>query len=514
MVHPIIEEVEGRVGKNIYGKQNKYPSLTLYYVFKNLYFEHDIKLNYQCIQDEKGILNVNIENRLDENSSQKLQSEFQKYFLEDIELKIQDETPIHSRNGKAQRFHFKHRLMHILFFYQYFGTPKGSWSSRAYELSRRWVAEGHQVTVITAPYEKSDIKASGFISRQEIEGIKLIVINSGDSNRLPVIQRVLRALVFAMTSIYFVFRLKYDLILASSGPITIGLPLIIGKIYRRKATIFEVRDLWPAGGIEMGMIKKKWQQQLALRFEASCYKNADIVVTASTGQKAHIQKRFPKKRIEVIPNASDLGLFGIPATGNLPSWTKGKKLFTHIGSLGLIHNMRYWMEVAKATKALETEPTIEFIFIGDGAERSKLEALKVEWELDQVHFLGLKPKADLPIWVQNSVATLFATLDNPVQDTCCPNKIFDSFAASIPIIQTSRGWIYDLVEEYKCGINVSLETPEIAAQAIINLSNEPDRKAVLGKNAFQLAKTTFNRDLLAMQYLDFISSAIKGKTNV
>ena len=70
--------------------------------------------------------------------------------------------------------------MRILFFYQYFGTPKGGWSTRVYELCRRWVAAGYHVTVVTAPYEKSDITASGFISRKQIEGIDLIIINAGN----------------------------------------------------------------------------------------------------------------------------------------------------------------------------------------------------------------------------------------------------------------------------------------------------------------------------------------------
>ena len=73
--------------------------------------------------------------------------------------------------------------MKILFFYQYFGTPKGSWSTRVYEFTRRWVKEGHEVTVVTAPYEKSDIRATRLIERQDIEGVKLIVLNLPDSNK-------------------------------------------------------------------------------------------------------------------------------------------------------------------------------------------------------------------------------------------------------------------------------------------------------------------------------------------
>ena len=67
--------------------------------------------------------------------------------------------------------------MKITYLYQYFGTPKGSWSTRVYELTRRWAKTGVDVTVITAPYDKSDVEPQGFVSEQIIEGVKIIVIN-------------------------------------------------------------------------------------------------------------------------------------------------------------------------------------------------------------------------------------------------------------------------------------------------------------------------------------------------
>jgi hypothetical protein len=100
--------------------------------------------------------------------------------------------------------------LNILIFYQYFGTPNGSWSTRFYEFARRWVQAGHEVTIVTAPYEKSDIKAKGFISRQTIEGINLIVINTPDSNRVSILKRALNSVLFSITSSYFALSQKTD----------------------------------------------------------------------------------------------------------------------------------------------------------------------------------------------------------------------------------------------------------------------------------------------------------------
>ena len=379
-----------------------------------------------------------------------------------------------------------------------------------YELTRRWVQEGHEVTVVTSPYDKSDIKGEGFISKQTIEGINLIVINSGDSNRYSKLKRVFRAMVFTLTGISYALFQKYDVLIASSGPITIGLPLIMAKLLRGKKTTFEVRDLWPAGGIELGLIKDGWQKKLMLWFEKVCYRSADQIVTASIGQKDHIAKRFPDKQIEVIPNASDNDLFGhIDASETLPEWTKNKKLLTHIGSLGLIHNVNYWIDVAFELSKLDTKDEFVLVFIGDGADRDSLESRVQELQLHNVKFLGLKPKKELPIWVQNSLYTLFATLDNPVQATCSPNKIFDSFAAGVPIVQTSQGWIKDLVTNHYCGITIELADPKTAAEKIYQTSSEDLEK--MSENAKKLALTEFDRSLLAKKYLQHLSEIV-GKS--
>ena len=139
-----------------------------------------------------------------------------------------------------------------------------------------------------------------------------------------------------------------------------------------------------------------------------------------------------------------------------------------------------------------------------GAERKKLEQLKTTYKLDRVHFLGLKPKSELPIWVQSSVGTLFATLDNPVQNTCSPNKIFDSFAAGKPVFQTSTGWIHDLIEKSGAGKNVPLDSPKVAAKIIFDLCHQPDVLKAMGEQARHLAETTFNRDILASHYLQYL----------
>ncbi|MGI9192876.1 MAG: glycosyltransferase family 4 protein [Chitinophagaceae bacterium] len=396
--------------------------------------------------------------------------------------------------------------MKITYLYQYFGTPKGSWSTRVYELAKRWVQEGHEVTVITAPYEKSDTRAQGFVSEQWVEGIRLLVIDSGDDNRMPVWKRVRNAIQFACVSAYYNWKTSSDIVIASSGPITIGIPGLIGKWFKRAPLVFEVRDLWPDGGIEMGFIRGSFKIKISRWFEQLIYKNSAMLITSSRGQKDHIQQRFPNQLIHVIPHATDLNLFANAEQNANPFDAKFKFVFLHIGSLGFIHNTRHIVEAAKLVQA-RGRKDIGIVFIGEGSERASIEALVAEYGLNNmVQFWGIKPKQDVAKCLKYATATLFTTLDNPVQNTCSPNKLYDSFAAGIPVIQTTTGWIKNMFNETHCGINVSPNRYEDMADAIMYLSDHSDVVRQMGENARQLAFNEFNADVLARRYLTYLKT--------
>jgi phenylacetate-CoA ligase len=86
MQHKIVKEVVGRVGKVIYGKGNKYPSLTLYYIFKNLALKHGTIINYQAVQKEKGKLDFYLDREINKETQEQLRQECLSYYSDDIEV--------------------------------------------------------------------------------------------------------------------------------------------------------------------------------------------------------------------------------------------------------------------------------------------------------------------------------------------------------------------------------------------------------------------------------------------
>ena len=390
--------------------------------------------------------------------------------------------------------------MRILIFYQYFGTPLGSWSTRIYEFARRWVKRGHQVTVVTAPYEKSDIKANGFITKKVVDGINLIIINSPDSNRRSTSARGFNATRYAIVSVWYALKCRYDLVLASSGPITVGIPALAAKWLRRKKMVFEVRDLWPQGAVELGKISNKLAIRLAYWFERLCYINSSLVVSCSKGMDQSITKRVRSLNTIIVSNAADVELFS--PRGLMPDKNKANetRYFIYAGSLGFMDDC---IQIIKAAMQIKRD-YIKFIIIGEGSERKYLE--NYSRQNQNIKFLGLLPKEEVVLWYQEAWVSLMTFKNYPVLETNSPNKMFDAFAAGVPVIQNTQGWIKDLFEAEECGLTVPQEDPDKFAETIIFLADNPSARNRFAGNAFRIANNLFNRDMLAEKYIQAIEA--------
>lgn len=102
--HEIIDGVTGRIGALIQGKNKTYPSLVLYYIFKNLALQENLILRYQAIQNEKGKVVFRIENILSAVDVTKVMNEAYKYFEEDISCEVLPDSPPLRDNGKIKDF--------------------------------------------------------------------------------------------------------------------------------------------------------------------------------------------------------------------------------------------------------------------------------------------------------------------------------------------------------------------------------------------------------------------------
>ncbi len=400
--------------------------------------------------------------------------------------------------------------MKILYFYQYFTTPKGSWSTRVYEFARRWVKEGDSVTVVTSVYDKSDLKPTGFISRFDIEGIDVRVINVRLSNKHGVIFRLLTFLAYALVACWYALTKPADVVVASSGPITVGLPGLLARYVRRRPMVFEVRDLWPEGAVQLGVLRNPLMIAAARFFEKRCYRAASRIVALSDGMADWIRKNYGAQNVDVVPNACDNELFGNPKmNGPLPAWTQGKKLVLYTGTIGLMDDCRQIVAMAERLQ-VRGETGIEVVLLGDGKERAELEAQAQQAGLKNIHFLGMVTKKEVASWLRRASCALLAFRAVPCMDTVSPNKMFDAFAAGVPVVQATQGWIKNLLDREHCGITVPSGDAEAFAEAVQRVAHDEVLRTMLADNASRVARELFDRDVLAVTMRKALDNAAGG----
>lgn len=401
--------------------------------------------------------------------------------------------------------------MKIIYLHQYFNTPQMSGGTRSYEMALRFVAEGHEVHMITSHREEGD-DFPGWLE-ENIDGIHVHWLAVPYSNKMGFIARIMAFMKFSLLSALRAVKVGGDVIFATSTPLTIALPAVYTARWLKKPMVFEVRDLWPELPIAVGMLKNPVLKKSAKWLERFAYKNADHVIALSPGMaEGVIKSGYPSGKVHVIPNSCDIDFFQVPQKegrvflSNHPE-LQGGPLVLYAGALGFINGVGYLVDIASAM--LKINPAIRFLIVGDGMEQKKIreKAVKTGVLEKNLWVLPSVSKSEMPCLL--SAATIASSLVINLQELWnnSANKYFDALAAGRPIMINHEGWQADLIRETGAGLVVPPDDANQSARMLHNFLSEPDRATRAGQAAFQLAKTRFDRDDLVHNLLAVLQKA-------
>ena len=397
--------------------------------------------------------------------------------------------------------------MRILYFHQYFKTPTGAGGTRSYEMAKSLIENGHTVTMVylLSYRAKSPISEQPFykgIRRGNVDGIDLIELDLDYSGKMGLVKRSWVFLKYSFKSVKLAFNENYDLLFATSTPLTAGIPGIVMKLSgKKKPFVFEVRDLWPELPKALGVIKNPFILWLLGVLESVSYKKADACVALSPGIKKGIEKKIKKnKKVELIPNGCDLDLF---KPGNHPksifhNVSEDQMVATFMGAHGIANGLDAVLDAASILKKLGYEQKIKLVFIGDGAKKTDLLERKSRENLNNCLFINPVPKKELIEYMHASDVGLMILNNIPAfYYGTSPNKFFDYISSGLPVINNYPGWLADMINENNCGIAVPPDSPKLLANALIYLFKNPQERIKMGESARELAVSKFDRNILA-----------------
>jgi lipopolysaccharide/colanic/teichoic acid biosynthesis glycosyltransferase len=396
----------------------------------------------------------------------------------------------------------------VLYYHQHFTTPSGSGGTRSYEVARRLVQGGHAVTIVCGGGGATGLKQPFSKGRREgiVEGIRVVEFDLPYSNRQSFAQRTWAFLYFVMASIGLALREDYDILFATSTPLTVAIPGIAAKLLRRKTFVFEVRDLWPELPREMGVIRNPAVLGAMGVLEWMAYRLADGLVGLSPGISKGLG-RFGKRkdRIRTIPNGCDLNEFGPAGPQWRPDSVPAQQfLAIFSGAMGIANHVEAALDAATVLKK-HGRQDISILLIGDGRKKDDLIERVRRDGLDNVVVHDAIPKTRLRELLRSADVGLQMLANVPAfYYGTSPNKFFDYLASGLPVIVNYPGWLAELVTGNDCGIAVPPEDPEAYARALMALADDRHKAGEFGARARHLGETQFSRDRLAAELINFL----------
>lgn len=406
--------------------------------------------------------------------------------------------------------------MRILYLHQYFATPDSNAGTRSYELSKRFVKNGHDVIFISTSAYFSDIYdfKKGW-NYTEFDGLKFYILKLDYSNKNSFSQRILKFISFSIRSSIKSLSIKADVVFATSTPLTIAIPGLIYSKVKKAPLVFEVRDLWPELPVATGVIRNKWFINLATWLEKYTYKHSKRLIGLSPGMCDGITRHgIPKEHVTLATNSCDTDLFDVDKSvgrnylNTKLSFVNGRKLITYTGTFGLINKVGYIVELAKA--AHKIDPNLCFVAIGDGMEKQQVVADAEASGVLNNNLYILPPVPKTEIVKLLSAADLSLSLFGPVKEMWhnSANKLFDALASQTPIAINYAGWQKDFIEEHNCGLVLDSSDHEKAAESISHFLSDETAYAKAVQSCKILSYEHFSRDIMAARIEKTLMEAI------
>ena len=352
---------------------------------------------------------------------------------------------------------------------------------------------------------------SGGKRRGIVDGIDVVELDLAYSNNDGFLKRAWTFLVFAIRSIRISLTEKYDVVFATTTPLTAGIPGIFARWLRNKPFVFEVRDLWPELPKEMGVITNPVMLWIMGILEWSSYRSAHRLVGLSPGIVEGIGKRGgPADRIELVPNGCDLDIFSDQAEPWRPeSISESDLLAVFAGTHGIANGLDAVLDAASVLKK-RARSDIKLLLIGSGKLKPTLQARAEREGLNNVVFHDSVKKADLAGLMKAADIGMQVLANVPAfYYGTSPNKFFDYIAAGLPVLNNYPGWLADMIEREQCGFAVPPADPGAFADALEAAADEREKLPDMGRKAKALAMREFDREQLANRWVDWVTGVSK-----
>lgn len=232
-----------------------------------------------------------------------------------------------------------------------------------------------------------------------------------------------------------------------------------------------------------------------------------MILAVSKPVKDHMvfKEGFSPERVEIVPNAIDIGLFKMRNPKNINKEVLETPV---IGSVGRLHPQKGFDTFIEAAKIILSEKSASrFKIVGEG---ELLETLKDKTNQlgisEAVEFAGQRSPAEIPdilagfdVFVQASNWEAFGI------------AIVEAMACGLPVVATNVEGVVDIIDDGVDGFLIPPKEPRALADRILRLLCHPELRRRIGAAARRKVEENFDirdmADKMANIYLKLLNGA-------
>jgi glycosyltransferase involved in cell wall biosynthesis len=387
---------------------------------------------------------------------------------------------------------------------------------RINDLVGELVRRGHEVTVLTGVpnYPEGDTfpefrAAPGRFSQYEgARVVRVPMVTRGRSRFRLMLNYASFALSATVVGAWKLRRRKFDAIFVyEPSPVTVGIPAVFLRWLKSAPVAFWVLDLWPETLSAVGAIRSRWMLRLVGSLVSFIYNRCDLILAQSRSFIASIQRytRHPEC-VAYFPSWAE-PIFASAAEEPAAEVSVRPGAF-NVMFAGNIGEAQDFPAVLEAACLLKSQGHIRWLIVGEGsmAEWVRGEARRRGLE-ENFEMLGRFPIERMPSFYRHAAALLVSLKDEPIFALTIPGKMQSYFAAGLPVIAMLNGEGAMVVRDANAGLACPAGDAGALAAAVLRLAATGDEeRAAMGRNALQLSRTEFDRNILISRLESWLST--------
>lgn len=271
-------------------------------------------------------------------------------------------------------------------------------------------------------------------------------------------------------------------------------------------------DLYPDVAVQLRVISPKhWLTRLWNFINHQTWKRAQQIVVLSPSVKEHISRKFPDLREKIVVIHSWADPQRIVPLAKQENWFAhryqlvNKFTVLYSGNLGRCHDLDTIMDAIAQLQ----QKSVQFVFIGGGAQRESCEAIAREQNFSNCLFLDYQEKQTLP-YSLTACDLALVSVSRGMEALIVPSKLYGILASGRPvaIVCEPHSYLRQLIAEAKCGRAFDNSDSDGLAEFICELARDPALAQAMGKAGRDYLETHFTPEIIAQQYSEILSSEI------